>query len=124
MKTEEIFHFLGVVFINLKRSELAYNEYKKNGKTFLYASILKDCNQRIREALLEKSYLLSPNLQSDAIALLFHLDVWLLKWEQLREKLKPDLEDEFVFQNNITCPRNSVENLEKEFERLRENIPR
>lgn len=108
--------------MNLKRSETAYKEYLQGGKTFMFAKILRLYNEKIRELLLEKGYLLRENLQKDALALIAHYDIWMQKWDELKTNLDPSPNDEFIFPNNFTFPKEAATNLEQEFIRLKEHI--
>jgi hypothetical protein len=110
----------GQVHICLERSKTAYREYLEGGKTFLFAKILKIYNEKIRELLLEKGWLLSGSLQKDALALVSHYDIWLQKWNNLYEHLGPQPEDEFVFPNEFIFPKQAAKNLEKEYLRLKQ----
>ena len=117
--TEQQIKFLGQIYVGLKRTEIAYNNYLQIGQTFIHAKILKACNEQIRNLLFENSFLLSDNLQNDALKLISHYDIWLEKWINLEKKSKPELEDKFLFQNTFTFPKESAINLENEFLRLK-----
>jgi hypothetical protein len=116
---DEIIKFLGKIYINFKRSDIAYRKYMDNDKKFIYAKILKSCNERILHLLIDNAYLLSDELIKDSMKLIFHLDIWIEKCNDLEKKQKPNIEDEFVFENKFTFPRESAQNLESEFLKLR-----
>jgi hypothetical protein len=118
-KHDEIIKFLGKIYINFKRSEMAYRNYMDNDKKFIYAQILKSCNERILYLLIDNAYLLSDELIKESMKLIFHLDIWIEKWNDLEKKQKPNIEDEFVFDNKFTFPREAAQNLENEFLKLR-----
>jgi hypothetical protein len=118
-KHDEIIKFLGKIYINLKRSEIAYQNYMDNDKKFIYAKILKSCNEKILHLLIDNAYLLSDELIKESIKLVFHLDIWIEKWNDLEKKQKPKFEDEFVFENKFTFPREAAQNLENEFLKIR-----
>lgn len=118
-KHDEIIKFLGKIYINFKRSEMAYKNYMDNDNKFIYAQILKSCNERILHLLIDNAYLLSDELIKDSMKLIFHLDIWIEKWNDLEKKQKPNIEDEFVFENKFTFPREAAQNLENEFLKLR-----
>jgi len=61
-KHDEIIKFLGKIYINFKRSEIAYRNYMDNDKKFIYAKILKSCNEKILHLLIDNAYLLSDEL--------------------------------------------------------------
>lgn len=118
-KHDEIIKFLGKIYINFKRSEMAYKNYMDNDNKFIYAQIIKSCNERILHLLIDNAYLLSDELIKDSMKLIFHLDIWIEKWNDLEKKQKPNIEDEFVFENKFTFPREAAQNLENEFLKLR-----
>jgi len=118
-KHDEIIKFLGKIYINFKRSEIAYRNYMDNDKKFIYAKILKSCNEKILHLLIDNAYLLSDELVKDSMKLISHLDIWIEKWNDLENKQKPNIEDGFVFENKFTFPREAAQNLENEFLKLR-----
>ncbi len=118
----EIVRFLGILYINLKRSEIAYKNYIENGKKFIHARIIKKCNEDISDILIEKSYLLRDDLITDSLLLIAHFDIWFEKWNDLADKRRPDLEDEFVFENKFVFPREAASNLESAFLEMKEKM--
>jgi hypothetical protein len=120
---EKRFELTGLLYMNLKRSETAYKEYLQGGKTYLFARILKIYNEKIRELLLEKGYLLPGTLQKDALLLISHYDVWLQKWNDLEKRLNPGPGDEFIFPNEFIFPKEAAKNLEEEYLRIKQYIP-
>ena len=109
--THSAMSFLGPLMILLKRGNATYQSYLANGKTFLYAKILKDNNERIRTLILEKSHLLPLEYQDYAIDLVAHIDVWHALWMDLSDRRSYQLTDEFVFENKVRFPAASVEAL-------------
>jgi hypothetical protein len=104
--------------VNLKRSEIAYKAYLQDGKKFIYARVLKVCNKQLRKLLIENSFLFSETLQNDALNLISHYDIWIEKWNGLKRKLKPSLDDEFVFDNTHIFPKDAALRFEKEYKRI------
>jgi hypothetical protein len=113
---------VGQLYINLKRSETAYKEYLQGGKTFRFAKILRVYNEKIRELILQKGYLLSGQLQEDGLAMVSHYDVWMQKWDELKERISPSPDDEFAFPNDVTFPKEAARHLEQEYFRLKQHI--
>ena len=103
---------------DLHHSAVAYKEYLEGGKTFAFAQVLRLYNDRLLDLLLQKGHLLEGSLQKDAHALIAHYNAWTAKWEALRKHLDPAPGDEFIFQNEITFPRQAAVNLEQEYQRL------
>jgi hypothetical protein len=120
--SEKTVELTGLLYMNLKRSESAYKEYLEGGKTYMFARILKIYNEKIRELLLEKGYLLSDSLQKDALLLISHYDIWLQKWNDLEKRLNPAPADEFVFPNEFIFPKEAAKNLEKEYLRVKQYV--
>lgn len=116
------FELTGELYMNLKRSGTAHQEYLQGGKTFMFARILRMYNEKIRELVMKKGYLLPGDLQKDALLLVSHYDVWMQKWDDLRSRLDPSPDDEFVFPNSITFPREAARRLEQEYERLKHQL--
>lgn len=112
--------FLGPLTVLLGRGDAIYRHYMANGKTFLYAKILKDNNARIRELIIEKAYLLPIVVQPQAIELLVHIDVWYARWEALEASKVHGLNDEFVFANEINFPQSSVNELKTLYLQLKD----
>jgi hypothetical protein len=116
---KSVIEFLGQVVINIKRAEIAYANYMMDGKKFIYAKILKNCNEKINELLIENSYMLSQHLIDDCLKLICHFDIWTEKWNNLEKTLKPALEDEFIFENKFTFPKDAAKNIENEFVKMK-----
>lgn len=112
---DQRFRFLGELYLHMKKAELAYKLYLAHNKQFLFAKILKTSNDSILNLLTNHAFFLTPALIEESLELMMHLSIWREKWEELEKKLQPDLETEFVFQNNFTFPREAAQKLEKEF---------
>ncbi|HEY6504496.1 MAG TPA: hypothetical protein VIZ28_11025 [Chitinophagaceae bacterium] len=118
--TGQQFELIGQLHMNLEISGNAYREYLQGGKTFMFAKILRQYNEKIRELIIEKGWLLPESLQKDALALVLHYDAWMQKWDELKAKLDPSPDDEFVFPNSVTFPKEAARNIEQEHERLKQ----
>ena len=83
----------------------------------LETEILKDCNLKIRNLLLEKAYLITPTLTTDAEELINHYDVWLEKFRELRENPATKNDEAFIFvaQDGHAFPRKSEENFKMKY---------
>jgi hypothetical protein len=108
---EIVLEILGPLDTLLKRGEVAYKNYISNGKKLLYAKIIKNNNEQIRELILQKSHLLPFDQHSNAIDLVAHIDVWHVLWENLYESKTHGLDEEFIFENNAIFPKKSVASL-------------
>lgn len=105
----------------LDASAMAYRQYLAGGKTFRYAKELKKYNGEVTTLLDNAALYLDESLQKDAAALLHHYHAWTTKWEALAASANPSDDDEFVFANDITFPRQAALNLEAELEKLISN---
>ena len=100
--------FLGIVKIQLARSELAYKAYIDSGRLFLYAKILKDVNDSLRGLLVNKTHLLPREQIMNSLSLIHHIDVWSTLWEASYALQKPSLKSVFSFENTVNFPRHEV----------------
>jgi hypothetical protein len=120
LKEINLISFLGELSIEFQRSKITYKEYIDNGNKFIYARILKESNTNIRNNLLKNSFLLSEELQEDALALISHYDIWIEKWSDLYLKnTNLKLDDVFIFQNKHTFPKQSELNLLNKFKKIK-----
>ncbi len=102
---------LGPLSTLLKRGDAAYKNYMASGKIFLYAKIIKNNNERIRELILDKAHFLPIAQQSNAIELVAHIDTWHALWENLDASQSHALQDKFSFENTVNFPKESVDSL-------------
>jgi hypothetical protein len=116
------FELTGQLYMNLKRSATAYKEYLQGGKTFMFARVLRQYNEKIRSLILEKGYLLPSHLQEDGLALVSHYDIWMQKWDDLKNRINPSPDDEFIFPNDATFPKEAARNIEAAYEHLKPQI--
>jgi len=106
------------LYHDIKKSEMIYKEYLDNGKKFKHARQLKIINSKIWKCLNQNNQLLSPALQKDSVALMEHYKIWTEKWESLEKELNPLPDDEFVFQNDHTFPKQAAKNIEQAYFKL------
>lgn len=103
--------FLRLLRIQLDRADLTYKQYMKRGQVFLYAKILKECNDDLRMCVLANAHLLPKDYRADAVALIHHLDVWSALWGQAFEDTKPGPTSVFRFDNHVNFPQTAVARL-------------
>ena len=114
-RTNTTFDLLGRIYMQLQRSQLAYRNYHEDGRKFLHAKILRNCNESLRNEILTQGYLLQNDLRRHALELVKHLDVWMEKWQAHELLSEPSLDTEFIFENRFTFPRQAAESLENAF---------
>ena len=98
-----------------EQSAKAYKEYLENGKKFRHAEMLKLHNSAAKDLLIENSSLVPEEFQKDVADIIEHYVIWTAKWEDLKNKLNPFPDDEFVFQNDHRFPRKAAQRLEALF---------
>lgn len=103
---------LQTIVNNLHASAQAYRQYMAAGKTFRYAQELKKYNSTVIELLTMYQHQFSPALQQDAAALLHHYQAWTSKWEALAAERNFQPDEVFVFENEVSFPKQAQTNLE------------
>jgi len=95
-KERTLAELLGPLYMQFCRTYDAFRRYNA-GNLYLEAKILREGNQKIRDLLLEKTYLIPIDLQEDARKLVEHYDIWLEEFDKLRGDSHKDLSEKFVF---------------------------
>jgi hypothetical protein len=88
----------------------------ENGKKFRYAEILKLHNTAARNLLIDNMAIIPGHFKKDAEAIIEHYTIWSSKWDELKDKLNPAPDDEFVFENDHRFPQTAAHNLEAALE--------
>jgi hypothetical protein len=109
---------LGPLHMHFLAARQAYEDYRQNGRSFLFACSLRRINAAARQLLLTSGHLLPEEHAPDAIALVRHYDVWLTLWDDHSARLKPAMTDPFVFENSVTFPKPAQERLLDLYQRL------
>lgn len=119
-KEKAVSELFGPLSLQLTRTRNAFQRYHEKN-IFQEAKILKEGNEKIRDLLLEKSYLIPPDLIADAEKLVQHYDVWLEEFSKLRETENPTEDKKFVFAGPLgfPFPRKSEENFKEKYNQLR-----
>ena len=84
------------ILFHIKRSQLAYDFYKKEKKLYQALRIYK-ANQAIYTLLIENGHLWKHVPDNSIIEYIFHLEDWFEQFDHLASSVKFNLEDEFVF---------------------------
>ncbi|MBL7725591.1 MAG: hypothetical protein JNK27_15690 [Chitinophagaceae bacterium] len=116
----ELLSFLKELVTTWDQSTISYKAYLSSGKIFHFAQQLRQYNNKALELLIQHKQLLPDNMQQDATTLINHYNIWTEKWEGLVAELSPAPDDEFVFANSITFPKEAVRNLETLYEELKQ----
>ncbi|PZR29784.1 MAG: hypothetical protein DI535_01385 [Citrobacter freundii] len=112
MKNDEFRRLLESVTLHWQQSAKAYADYMNNGKVFRFAEVLKLHNTAVRKLLSENMAVIPPAFRKDAEAIIEHYTVWSGKWDELKNKLDPGPDVEFVFENDHRFPRVEAQRLE------------
>ncbi|TDW28661.1 hypothetical protein [Cryobacterium psychrophilum] len=80
---------LGPVTVHQQRTKMAFQRWKSRN-ILLETLIIADSNGRVRAILLDKFYLLTPELRGPAVDLIEHYDLWFEAYERERKSQKPE----------------------------------
>lgn len=74
--------------------------------------MLKVHNTAVKNLLADNIPIIPPDLKKDVEAIIEHYTIWTAKWDDLKNKLNPAPDDEFVFQNDHRFPKSAAQRLE------------
>jgi len=103
---------LQTVIQHWQQSAKAYADYMEYGKRFRYAEILKWHNSAVKDLLTENEGLIPEDFQKDVADIIEHYIIWTAKWDELKGRMNPGADDEFVFQNDHRFPGAAARKLE------------
>jgi hypothetical protein len=103
----------------MEESLLIYKAYLQNGKTYIYAKELRRVNNETTLLLEKNLTIFIPELNAAAKLLIEHYSIWRSKWDELDNELNPSDDDEFVFQNNHTFPKEAAMLFENAYQSLK-----
>lgn len=106
------------VVLHWRHSAKAYAEYMENGKKFRYAEMLKLHNTAVKNLLTDNITLIPVDFKKDVEAIIEHYTIWSAKWDDLKNKLNPAPDDEFVFENDHRFPKAAAQKLEAALQAL------
>lgn len=109
----------GPICFQFARTQLAFGRYDgTNG--YLETKVLKDGNEKIKNLILEKSYLIPLDLMDDANQLVTHYDVWLEEFSKFRETENPVEIKKFIFAgpNGFPFPRKAEKKFKEKYTEL------
>jgi hypothetical protein len=107
------FHsLLQSVVLHWHQSANAYAEYMRNGKKFRYAEMLKVHNTSVKNLLTDNSNVIPGEFKKEVEVIVEHYTIWSAKWDELKNKLDPAPDDEFVFANDHRFPKVAAQKLE------------
>jgi hypothetical protein len=115
MENNKFHSLLQSVVMHWQHSAKAYTEYMENGKKFRYAEMLKLHNTAVKTLLTDNITLIPGDLKEDVEAIIAHYTIWSAKWDDLKSKLNPAPDDEFVFENDHRFPKIAAQKLEAAF---------
>ena len=112
MENNEFRSLLQSVVLHWQLSAEAYTEYMENGKKFRHAEMLKLHNTAAKNLLINNIAVIPDRFKKDAGKIIEHYSVWSAKWDELKSKLDPAPDDEFVFENDHHFPKSAAKKLE------------
>ncbi|HET6993743.1 MAG TPA: hypothetical protein VFI06_02120 [Chitinophagaceae bacterium] len=118
MEKNEFHTLLQSLVVHWRKSAEAYAKYIENGKKFRYAEMLKLHNTAANNLLIDNITEIPDQFREDARAIIEHYTIWTAKWDELKSKLNPAPDDEFVFANDHRFPKVAAQNLETVFRNL------
>lgn len=118
MQNKEFHSLLERVVYHWHKSAKAYTEYMENGKRFRYAEMLKVHNIAAKNLLVDNINIIPVDLRKDAEAIIEHYTIWSARWDDLKSKLDPGPDDEFVFENDHRFPKAAAQKIEAVFRDL------
>ena len=95
-KEKSVAELLVQLYLQFNRTKRAFGRYNDTN-LYLEAKVIKDGNEKIRDLLLDKAYLIPTALIEDANKLIEHYDVWLEEFYKQRDSETPNLNQKFVF---------------------------
>jgi hypothetical protein len=114
MENNEFRSLLQSVIGHWNQSVKAYAEYMENGKKFRHAELLKLHNTSVKNLLT----VIPDDFKKEVETIIEHYTIWSAKWDDLRSKLGPAPDDEFVFENDHRFPKAAAQKLEAAFHDL------
>ena len=112
MDHKDLRSLLQTVAMHWQQSAKAYSDYMENGKTFRYAELLKAHNTSVKNLLTGNIRLIPDELKKDVDAIIEHYTIWTIKWDELKNKINPGPDVEFVFENDHRFPKAAAQKLE------------
>ncbi|MCP5076071.1 MAG: hypothetical protein GY947_22605 [Rhodobacteraceae bacterium] len=88
--------------------EDTYALYHANQKTFLFAKILRNQNEEIRQLLANNGAGVDDDMKLEIVKLLQHLNVWCEIWDYECSTQAPELHQEFSFENSLVFPKAAI----------------
>ncbi|EFK96875.1 hypothetical protein LDC_1079 [sediment metagenome] len=118
-KEKAVSELLGQIYMQFSRTKRAFQRYSATN-LYLEAKVIKEGNEKIRNLLLEKAYLIPSELLEDANLLIEHYDVWLEEFYKQRDSEKPNLEQKFIFvgPKGFKFPEKAEENFKNKYHQI------
>lgn len=109
----------GPIVFQFARTKLAFDRYEGSNE-YLETKVLKDGNEKIKNLILEKSYLIPPDLMDDGNELVKHYDIWLEEFSKFRETENPAEIKKFIFAGpkGFAFPKKAEEKFKEKYAEL------
>lgn len=124
IKKDQFNTLLLPLYLFMQLSRTAYAKYSVN-KIFLHAEAIKLANKKVYKLLIDQASYIPDELQPDILQLLNHYDIWFTQFKTHKKKLKPSLDDEFVFyqlDNQSAFPKLAEEKIFTCYEQAKQEI--
>lgn len=95
----------------LNLTESIYLRYNNDGKKFIYTILLRKYNQLLLNLLIDNPKKLEGIFYEEFLYLIEHLSIWIEKWDVYSEKYSPELNQKFIFKNEIIFPKEFIKKL-------------
>ena len=118
-KEKAVSELFGPIVFQFARTKLAFDRYGGNNE-YLETEVLKDGNEKIKNLILEKSYLIPPDLMEHGNELVKHYDVWLEEFSKFRETDNPSEIKKFIFASpkGFRFPKKAEEKFKEKYSEL------
>lgn len=108
----------------LRLSGDAYSKYLSD-KIYLHAESIRQANKKICSLITNRAAFIPDDLRDDIVILLNHYQGWFIQFREHKRKVKPALNDPFVFypvESQIPYPRQVEERIFQYTEDLKQTI--
>ena len=99
----------------LDLSNKIYSIYLTNNKSYIFARLIFEYNNKTRDTIIENIKFIPNELIFSSQSLIIYYDIWLEKWNDLNNSKKFKLFEVFAFENEFTFPKLDAEKFENHY---------